>query len=51
MQKQINLQGREVSYIFQESRRARNMRLTLYADGRFVVTVPFGVSDDYAETN
>lgn len=40
MQRKIELEGEEIEYTLKESRRARQMRLSIYQDGRFVVTIP-----------
>jgi len=40
MKKRIKLHQKQVEYILRESKRARRMRLTIYCDGAFVVTVP-----------
>ncbi|OGG39727.1 hypothetical protein A3A21_00105 [Candidatus Jorgensenbacteria bacterium RIFCSPLOWO2_01_FULL_45_25b] len=38
-----------MSYVLQTSKRARATRLTLYSDGRFVVTVPQRMRDGFVE--
>ena len=40
MKRQINLHNRVVNYSVRRSKRARRMRLAVYCDGNFVVTVP-----------
>ena len=40
MHQTIELQGQPVTYTLRQSARARRMRLAIYGDGSFVVTVP-----------
>ncbi|MDO8497424.1 MAG: M48 family metallopeptidase [bacterium] len=40
MKKQINLHNRVVNYSIRRSKRAKRMRLAVYCDGNFIVTVP-----------
>lgn len=40
MQKKIKLQNKEIKYNLKKSKRARQMRLTIYCDGSLVATVP-----------
>lgn len=40
MQKSIELRERKIEYTLRVSKRARSMRLAIYHDGAFVVTVP-----------
>lgn len=40
MKRQINLHNRVVDYSVRRSKRAKRMRLAVYCDGNFVVTVP-----------
>ena len=40
MKRQINLHNRVVNYSVRRSKRAKRMRLAVYCDGNFVVTVP-----------
>lgn len=40
MKRQINLHNRVVDYAVRRSKRAKRMRLAVYCDGNFVVTVP-----------
>ena len=40
MKKQINLNGREVDYTIKISKRIRGIKLSVYADKGFVVTIP-----------
>lgn len=49
MLQQIKLQGRELDYILKISSRARRLRLTIYGDGRLVLTQPRFLSRRFAE--
>lgn len=49
MQKKIILCDQEVDYTLRISRRARHMRLTVFCDGKFVVTIPRRRSAEEAE--
>lgn len=40
MKRQINLYNRVVNYSVRRSKRAKRMRLAVYCDGNFIVTVP-----------
>jgi len=40
MKRQINLHNRVVNYSVRRSKRAKRMRLAVYCDGNFIVTVP-----------
>lgn len=40
MKRQVNLHNRVISYSVRRSKRAKRMRLAVYCDGNFVVTVP-----------
>jgi len=40
MNRQINLHNRVVNYSVRRSKRAKRMRLAVYCDGNFIVTVP-----------
>ena len=40
MDRQINLHNRVVNYSVRRSKRAKRMRLAVYCDGNFIVTVP-----------
>lgn len=40
MKRQINLHNRVINYSVRKSERAKRMRLAVYCDGNFVVTVP-----------
>lgn len=40
MKRQINLHNRVIDYSVRRSKRAKRMRLAVYCDGNFVVTVP-----------
>lgn len=40
MKRQINLHNRVVDYSIRRSKRAKRMRLAVYCDGNFIVTVP-----------
>lgn len=41
MKRQINLHNRVVNYTVRRSKRAKRMRLAVYCDGNFIVTVPY----------
>lgn len=43
MKKQIKLQNKRVDYLVKKSKRAKRLRLAIYCDGSFVVTVPNGL--------
>ncbi len=45
MEKSIRLENENINYQIRSSSRARNMRLSIYADGRFIVTKPHRLSD------
>jgi len=49
MKKQIELKKRKVEYTLKVSKRARRMRLAIYCDGNFVVTVPRGIGENLVE--
>lgn len=49
MQKKIILCDQEVDYTLRISKRARRMRLTVFCDGRFVVTIPRRATTEEAE--
>lgn len=40
MERQINLHNRVVSYLVRRSNRAKRMRLAVYCNGNFIVTIP-----------
>lgn len=40
MKRQVNLHNRVVNYSIRRSKRAKRMRLAIYCDGNFIVTVP-----------
>jgi hypothetical protein len=42
-------QSEKINYIYQHSRRARKMRITVYGDGRTVVIIPAGMGQGIAE--
>lgn len=44
MKKKITLKNEEVEYVLKESQRAKRLRLAIYCDGSFVVTMPRGFS-------
>lgn len=44
MKKQIKLQNKKVDYLVKKSNRAKRLRLAIYCDGSFVVTVPKGLN-------
>lgn len=45
MKRQINLHNRVVNYSIRRSKRAKRMRLAVYCDGNFVVTLPKGLNE------
>lgn len=49
MTRQINLHNRVVNYTVRRSKRAKRLRLAVYCDGNFVVTLPKGISETQAE--
>ncbi len=49
MQKVIKIFDQEIKYQLKSSYRAKNMRLSIYGDGRFVVTKPKRVSEKIIE--
>ncbi len=49
MNRQINLHNRVVSYSVRRSKRAKRLRLAVYCDGNFVVTLPRGINESSAE--
>lgn len=49
MKKQISFHNRNIEYTLRISKRARRLRLTIYGDGAFVVTVPRNMSEHSAE--
>lgn len=49
MNRQINLHNRVVSYSVRRSKRAKRLRLAVYCDGNFIVTLPKGINESSAE--
>ncbi len=49
MKRVIELQKRKVEYTLRVSKRARRMRLAIYCDGNFVVTIPRGLGENLVE--
>lgn len=49
MKKQIKLQNKKIDYLVRKSQRAKRLRLAIYCDGSFVVTVPRGLDMDRVE--
>jgi predicted metal-dependent hydrolase len=49
VKKRIELQKKKIEYTLKVSKRARRMRLAIYCDGNFVVTVPRNVSENIIE--
>lgn len=49
MKKQIKLQNKKVDYLVRKSKRAKRLRLAIYCDGSFVVTVPNGLDTSRVE--
>jgi predicted metal-dependent hydrolase len=49
VKKVIALSAHEVEYTLRTSERARSLRLTIYPDGRVVVTAPVSVSEEVVE--
>jgi predicted metal-dependent hydrolase len=49
MKKKIELHEKKVEYTLRVSKRARRMRLAIYCDGAFVVTVPRSMNENLIE--
>lgn len=49
MKRKITLHNRIVTYLVRRSRRAKRMRLAVYCDGNFVVTLPRGLNETTAK--
>jgi len=49
MQKDLSIPAGTIPYTLRRSRRARHVRLTVYGDGRVVLTSPAGVGEHVAE--
>lgn len=49
MNRKIHLHNRLVHYSVRRSKRAKRLRLAVYCDGNFVVTLPRGVNETLAE--
>ena len=49
MKRQIELNNKKVEYTLKIGKRARNMRLTIYCNGNFVVTVPRNIGEGLIE--
>ena len=49
MNRKIKLHNRVVSYSVRRSKRAKRLRLAVYCDGNFVVTLPKGINESSAE--
>lgn len=49
MKKRIELYKKKVEYTLKVSKRARRMRLAIYCDGNFIVTVPRNVNENIIE--
>lgn len=49
MKKQIDLHKNKVEYTLKISKKARRMRLAIYCDGNFVVTIPQSVNQNLIE--
>ncbi len=45
MEKQISFHNKKVTYTLRKSRRAKRMRIAVYADSSIVVTSPFGLGE------
>ncbi|MFA5925624.1 MAG: M48 family metallopeptidase [Parcubacteria group bacterium] len=43
MKRQIKLKNKQVEYLVRKSQRAKRLRLAVYCDGSFVITVPQGL--------
>lgn len=50
MKKEIKLKNKKVEYQIRRSKRAKRLRLTVYCDGNFVVTVPKGLNMESVES-
>ncbi|MBU1088492.1 M48 family metallopeptidase [Patescibacteria group bacterium] len=49
MSEKINLHNRLVSYTTRRSKRAKRLRLAVYCDGNFIVTLPKGIKKSSAQ--
>ncbi len=49
MNKRITIENREIVYKIKRSRRARNLRLTIYCDGGLVATLPNRLDENLVE--
>lgn len=49
MKKAIKIQNKKIDYTVRVSKRAKRMRLAVYCDGNFVVTIPFGFNETLIE--
>lgn len=49
MKKAINLQNKKIDYTVRVSKRAKRMRLAVYCDGNFVITIPNGFNETLIE--
>ncbi len=49
MKKKITLQNKVVEYEVKKSKRAKRMRLAVYCEGNFVVTLPHQMNENFAE--
>ena len=49
MKREITLKNKKIKYAMKRSKRAKRMRLAVYCDGSFVVTIPHGMEITRAE--
>lgn len=49
MHRKILIKDQKVSYYLRKSRRAKRLRLTIYCDGGFVVTLPHRMNEGFVE--
>lgn len=49
MNKEIFINNQKLSYNLRKSKRAKRLRLTVYCDGDFVVTIPHRMGENFAE--
>lgn len=50
MKKHIELNKKQIEYTLKRNRRSRRLRLSVYCDGRFVVSAPRFVSQNFVES-
>jgi len=45
LEKEILIENKKLSYEIKKSRKARNLRLTIYPDGKVIATLPCGINE------